>query len=465
MGGIISSLLPADLFYQTLSFGRKQANYLLRVESNLRELKTELESLDALRKDLWDEVVLAKQQQPGVGETRQVKEWDQMVEQMKTKVEELENEGQQEGDRMCLGGFCPDLWFRYLFGRKVVNLKVQVTSVTGDREKIQNIVQRLPEGAAVPKPVQQIIVGQELLLGQVWRCITDQEKNKGIIGLYGQGGVGKSTLLKQVNNKFCIEEHGFDVVIWSVVSKEPNLKQIQENIGDRIGFRNESWKKKSFEAKAIDITNTLRHKKFVLLLDDIWETIIDLTELGVPLQNLQFGSKIVFTTRFRGKCGEMGADKRFEVSCLADDDAWKLFRGLVGRYALDKHPEIQELAKAVASKCHRLPLALTTVGKAMASKEYPEEWRQAIDIISTSASKIKDIEEKVLPCLKFIYDSLRNDELRSCLLYCCLFPEDSEILKTDLIEYWKSEGFLDSITDWDVLLLIVHPYWRKKVIT
>ncbi|GAY69078.1 hypothetical protein CUMW_269250 [Citrus unshiu] len=256
---------------------------------------------------------------------------------------------------------------------------------------------------------------------------------------------------------FCSEEHDFDVVIWSVVSREPNWMQIQEDIGKRIGFSTDSWERKSFEERASDITNTLKHKKFVLLLDDIWESEIDLTKLGVPLQTLDSGSRIVFTTRFEGTCGKMGAHKnRYKVSYLGDDDAWKLFEGVVGRYVLSKHPDILKLAEDMARQCHGLPLALKTVGNAMASEVYPEEWKEAIEILSASASKFEGMEKKVLSSLKFSYDSLPKDELRSCLLYCCLFPEDSEIEKTELMEYWKSEGFVDSSSGWGVLGALVR---------
>ena len=42
-----------------------------------------------------------------------------------------------------------------------------------------------PQDAAVELAVEQIVVGEESMLDQVWRCTTDQEKNRGIIGLYG----------------------------------------------------------------------------------------------------------------------------------------------------------------------------------------------------------------------------------------------------------------------------------------
>lgn len=123
-----------------------------------------------------------------------------------------------------------------------------------------------------------------------------KKKKVGIIGFYGTGGVGKTTLLKQVNNNFRSQLHNFHDVIWTVVSKEPNLKQIQNDIGERIGLSDNLWKSKSTEHKAFDISTILSQKKFALLLDDIWQPV-DLRELGFPLQSLNTASKIVFTTR------------------------------------------------------------------------------------------------------------------------------------------------------------------------
>lgn len=51
--------------------------------------------------------------------------------------------------------------------------------------------------------------------------------------------------------------------------------------------------------------------------------------------------------------------------------------------------------------------------------------------------------EKIYTRVKFSYDSLPNDMIKSCLLYCSLFPEDYGILKRDLIDYWIGEGFVN----------------------
>ncbi|KAH9714952.1 putative disease resistance protein [Citrus sinensis] len=457
MGGTISTFLSTDTIRSILSYVSGEAKYIWGLRRNLDDLQTQKENLIAKKQDLLNKVKLAEQK-PRIRRTTTVELWFKRVDEMETEVENLQKERGQEIDRLCLGGFCStDLISSYDFGKKVENLREKVIELKKEGEAMKEVYEGVPEGAAVEKAVDRTIVGQESILDRVWKCITDQEKNKGIIGLYGMGGIGKTTLLSQVNNKFCSEEHDFDVVIWSVVSREPNMKQIQEVIGKRIGFSTDSWQGKSFEERASDITNSLKHKKFVLLLDDIWESEIDLTKLGVPLQTLDSGSRIVFTTRFEGTCGKMGAHKnRYKVFCLGDDDAWKLFEGVVGRYVLNKHPDIPKLAEDVARQCHGLPLALKTVGNAMASKVYPEEWKEAIEILSASASKFEDMEKKVLSSLKFSYDSLPKDELRSSLLYCCLFPEDSEILKTELIECWKSEGFVDSSSGWGVLGALVR---------
>ncbi|ESR40612.1 putative disease resistance protein [Citrus sinensis] len=138
----------------------------------------------------------------------------------------------------------------------------------------------------------------------------------------------------------------------------------------------------------------------------------------------------------------MEAQKKFKVECLADQDAWELFLKKVGEETLESHPDIPELAKTVAKECSGLPLALITTGRAMSSKKTPEEWSYAIQMLRRSAYEFPGMEKEVFRLLKFSYDSLSSDVLRSCLLYCSLFPEDYQISKIELIGCWIGEGFL-----------------------
>ena len=54
-------------------------------------------------------------------------------------------------------------------------------------------------------------VGLESKFDKVWRSL--EEEHMGMINLYGLGGVGKTTLLTQINNHFLKTSHNFDVVI------------------------------------------------------------------------------------------------------------------------------------------------------------------------------------------------------------------------------------------------------------
>lgn len=73
------------------------------------------------------------------------------------------------------------------------------------------------------------------LLEEVWSCLEDIDVSS--IGLCGIGGVGKTTLLKKINNELLIRSHNFDVVIWVVASKEVNMEKIQEVIYSKKKIR------------------------------------------------------------------------------------------------------------------------------------------------------------------------------------------------------------------------------------
>lgn len=126
------------------------------------------------------------------------------------------------------------------------------------------------------------------MLETVWNHL--MEDGVGIMGLYGMGGVGKTTLLKQNNNKFLENEDDFDIVIWIVVSKDLQIQNIQEELATKLGLAGEDWILKNEDQKACEIHNVLRRKKFLLLLDDIW-TKVDLTEIGVPYPSRKTDAK------------------------------------------------------------------------------------------------------------------------------------------------------------------------------
>ena len=83
----------------------------------------------------------------------------------------------------------------------------------------------------------------------------------------------------------------------------------------------------------------------------------------------------------------------------------------------------------------------------MSTKTKVEEWEHAVDELNKSAAEYPDMETNIIPVMKFRYNSLCGESIKSCVLYYALFPEDYEIDRERLLEYWLSEGFLGEYPD------------------
>ena len=94
----------------------------------------------------------------------------------------------------------------------------------------------------IVKITTQRTVGLEKMLDATWSHL--MEKEVGILGLYGMGGIGKTTLLKQINNKLLEKKDEFEVVIFVLVSQNLQVEKIQNKIGERLGLCDVEWEKK-----------------------------------------------------------------------------------------------------------------------------------------------------------------------------------------------------------------------------
>ncbi|XP_042517282.1 TMV resistance protein N-like [Macadamia integrifolia] len=146
---------------------------------------------------------------------------------------------------------------------------------------VSNALSEIPS----PKPVIEIPTelieiqpSTQRMLQQMLDCICDPDPEIGIFGIYGMGGVGKTTLAKQLNNHLEKDlargvKIPFEIVIMVTVSATANISSIQTSIGKRLGLLDNS------EADALFAT--LRKKNFFLILDDVW-CKLKLEDVGIP---------------------------------------------------------------------------------------------------------------------------------------------------------------------------------------
>ncbi|KAH7834677.1 hypothetical protein Vadar_018500 [Vaccinium darrowii] len=104
----------------------------------------------------------------------------------------------------------------------------------------------------------------------------------------------------------------------------------------------------------------LHGKKYLLLLDDVWE-MVDLVAVGFPNPTQDSGCKVVLTTRKLEVCRKMGTDTEVKVKVLQEEEAREMFYANVEDVV--KLPDIKPLAEKIVRECDGLPLALKVVSE------------------------------------------------------------------------------------------------------
>ncbi|PHU11002.1 hypothetical protein BC332_17932 [Capsicum chinense] len=105
-----------------------------------------------------------------------------------------------------------------------------------------------------------------------------------------------------------------------------------------------------------------------------------------------------------------------------------------------KDSRVTNVTLLIANKCQGLPLTIVVVaGLLSKSKSTKEEWKNVAENIKSFL--MKDPAEQCLRVVALSYNYLPND-LKACLLYLGIFPEDSEISVKRLVRLWIAEEFL-----------------------
>ncbi|KAF8376798.1 hypothetical protein HHK36_031534 [Tetracentron sinense] len=361
------------IFSKIWDCGAVRAVYICELKENLDSLKSEMRKLKGERDEMKRKVNEAHEKQMKPRE--RVETWLQMVDEIELEVEPVIEKASQRISTMCLGGCCPmNCCSSYKIGKRVAEKLTVVNKLITNGNFIE-VADPLALAKVEEMPCRPT-VGMDSLLENVWKCLTEEDE-VGIIGVHGMEGIGKTTLLKKINNKFLGTGHDFDLVIWIEVSKESNVRKVQKSIGERLGLKL-SQDESHDGVRARVIFNVLSKKRFVLLLDDICDPV-DFEDVGIPRPNRTNKSKVVITTRSQDVSLRMLAQKNFKAECLSWNEAWDLFQMIVGKETLNSHHQIPELAVRVALECKGLPLAVDTIARTMAGKKAPHEWNDALN--------------------------------------------------------------------------------------
>ncbi|XP_020698138.2 putative disease resistance protein RGA3 [Dendrobium catenatum] len=274
---------------------------------------------------------------------------------------------------------------------------------------------------------------------------TDQlYRNISLLSIVGDGGMGKTTLLQHVYNDEITKE--FDRKMWVCVSNNFDVKKVIADILQSLKM--ERPRCDTLDALQNSLRTEIMSQKFLLVLDDIWEEDEEKDkskweDVLAPLSSGDFGSKILVTTRTESIAlmfAKVIKKKKeiIKLEGLEEDECLQLlnshaFAGVEKNP--DDHENLRVIARDIVKKLSKSPLAAKVIGGVLNSLDLDaRRWREVLESNLLDQNSIHSI-------LRLSYIVLPNN-LQYCFAFCCMFPEDHEFDKDDLVRMWISLGFI-----------------------
>nr|XP_023897401.1 disease resistance protein SUMM2-like [Quercus suber] len=432
----LAQFLEPEKLNQVLELGKKiwdeigkLYNYHSSAGDHVNNLKRKWKELECQKTDVEEK--MKSELFPGKRPKREVQLWLQEVETINGEIQTIEEEGGR------------GIWkyFPRMHMGKLACLKIQ---------EVKELYQRggFRDSLVVDPPVSH---GEELptttLVGESTTKRTIErvrehllDENFRRIAVYGMGGIGKTTVMKRINNDLSKERDKFDNIIWVTVSKPSSVFKLQEDIAHKLKL--DLTNSGDETTRAGKLNNELKNwKRYVLILDDMWEAF-HLEDVGIPEPTPTNGCRLLLTTRSLEVCNRMDC-VNIKMELLSEEDSWDLFLDKVGHDVLNTQ-DIEPIVKEVVKECARLPLAIITIAGSLKNVIDVSEWRNALNELRTPKKGPKNVDAaKIFEILRFSYERLKDEDLQHCLLYCALFREDHEFERDELIEDLIDEGIIE----------------------
>ncbi|CAN6556512.1 unnamed protein product [Malus baccata var. baccata] len=227
----------------------------------------------------------------------------------------------------------------------------------------------------------------------------------------------------------------------------PQLKSLHglySNYLERFQTRTENT---DFTSLSLDqlqtrIRELLARKRFLLVLDDLWnhealQQLVNVLNVGVN------GSKVLVTSRQKNVSSFMDSESLYSLKCLGDDESWSLFKKLAlkedSNLSDSERREFENCGREIVRMCQGLPLAIKQMAGLLRGKDL-KEWENVAKS-QTWKARAED-DTGVRPALRLSYNHLPSPDYKQCFSLCSLFPKSYLYEKDELVKLWMAEGFI-----------------------
>ncbi|KAL3497613.1 hypothetical protein ACH5RR_040345 [Cinchona calisaya] len=294
------------------------------------------------------------------------------------------------------------------------------------------------------------IVGRDDDISSVKRMLTSSnyKKDLPVIAVVGMGGQGKTTLAQLVYKNDAVVWH-FDERIWVCVSEDFKVERLlnemlQSLTGKKVEMTN--W-----EALVKELQKKLKEKRYLLVLDDVWN---ENHEEWESMRNCLLGiggskeSKIMVTTRSDVVVEVMRTSDCHRLRILSDDSSWLLLEKIAfAEGGPTRTQALVDIGKKIVRRCGGVPLAIKAVAGLLYSKKDAWEWSEidrTTQIWNYPTSRGMD---RALSAIKLSYDHLPSLSLKQCFAACSIFPKDTLLEKDVLIQMWMAQGLINPLKE------------------
>ncbi|KAM3205974.1 hypothetical protein ACQJBY_061576 [Aegilops geniculata] len=274
----------------------------------------------------------------------------------------------------------------------------------------------------------------------------DEDQQLKVVSIHGFGCLGKTMLAKVLYNKIGRKFHCRAFVR---VSKKPDMKRLFRDMLSQFQRKQPQASQDTSDELRItaeNISNCLHGKRYLIIVDDLWDTSAwDVINQVFPKGSQ--GSRIITTTQMEDvalACCCDHPEQVFEMKPLDDDHSRKLFFGRIFGTESDCPEEFKQVSGQIVETCGGLPLATISIASLLANQP-----SVSLDLLThiqdslVSCLSSNSTSERTRQVLNLSYNSLPH-HLRACLLFFSMYPVGSVIFKHDLVRQWVAEWFISA---------------------